>query len=1084
MSENDIPDNADEAVTTAAITLAASPQKGGGEEASTPQEEVFLQPADPEKRPLTRENAERRHLCTGPGPVAPLPPLGGVSGSSGWSSEVITDTFLSRCRAPQFEVLTKTIRRSQKPAVGGPSFGEYESMRAMCENSGSVVVALDTEFTSRPSLEGMPGVQSRTIDSYQFAVIHPTDPAALRLVTILPLDDRPDVALPNVRITLERALEVVIEFAGLHYHPLAPEGWTEKGVARSRGFNADGEWRSSQLFRSNKREGVASRALPVTLVGHYMHADLTTFADHRMVSEVRGKKPSGRAGVKARRGLWLDREVPDILRTVISASGGMVSVEPIRLVLRGGTRDYCRPVELSIRDSLGHAPAEGGALEVLGKAVGHPKIDVPGDWKTRMSEYRQLHRNQFLKYGAEDSIIVLEYVSALYGDNRAIPLTLPTAAARAIREAIKKEECMTSNRAFDLVFAGLIRSDETSENDVGVEDQLDYYRKNGKVPVDGAAATWQHACANAFRGGYNACNEIGFFPQQTNDFDLISCYPTSESILYDVDFTDLDGVILETVNNVPVTPNMIPDPLTPFVGFVRFRFPDHVTFPTIPVPVDSSMVFPRSSGAGRGVWASGPEIWLALQLGAEVFCQIGHLGRVRRDESGEPSRMLRGANRQLVEDRERAKRQFGKKSLEQGTIKIGSNSGFGKLCQGVMGQKGWDAWAQERDAIGGSSITSPYHGMMTTGIVRAVLLATMNQLSDLGYSTPSNTTDGLITDAGFDVIDGLDLYGLTDIWREARHTLTGSSEMWERKHHQTDLLNWTTRGNVSRQPHGVNAHAGYKLPRDIVEDSQEDRDLMYRLIAGRDGAVPCTFTQFPSVQELTRIELRHDFAPKRVEKAMLMEYDRKRRPVEDGLRADLVDVDVDDETFEVAHVRTVPWDTPEQAVLGRSVDSGLKRWDPDLGEEVWARSPVRRTEAQWQDYLERLDALLDEDGAHSESARLDRIAKSIVIAQRQGIIDVPWLRSEPGNGEIAWRLEKLTWFGLPLVKPRFWHHAKSDVERQIEVALDEIAPYVEEMQVAETIARLGPDDWFGGPDDDDFDPALAMELEAWAPPPA
>lgn len=843
--------------------------------------------------------------------------------------------------------------------------------------------------------------------------------------------DRSEVALPNVRISLERALEVVIEMMALHEHPLAPDGWTGKGVSWSHA-TVDGSRRPGELFRSNQRDGTVSRALPVTLAGHYMHADLTTFADHRMVAEIKGKKPSARAGFKGRKGLWLDRDIPDVLRTVISASGGMVSVEPIRLVLRGSSPRFCRPVELSIRDSLGHAPAEGGALEKLGEAVGMPKLEVPGDWKSQMSEYRARHREEFLEYGANDSVIVLEYLSALYGDDRAIPLTLPTAAARAIRETIKKDEEMTTTSGFNRVFAGLKKSNEMTENDVGIEDQLDYYRKNGQIPVDGAAATWQHACANAFRGGYNACNEIGFFGQQTNDFDLTSCYPTAESVFFDVDFTDLGGVIVETVNNEPLTLSRIDSPLTPFVGFVRFRFPAGVAFPTIPVPVDGSMVYPRTSGAGRGVWASGPEIWLALTLGAEVFCQIGHFGRIRRYEDGDPSRMLRGANRQLVADRERAKRQFGAESLEQGTIKITGNSGYGKLCQGVMGQTGWDAWAQERDAVGGSAITSPYHGMMTTGIVRAVLLATMNQLADLGYSTPSNTTDGLITDAGLDIVDGLDLYGLAALWREARHLLTGSDEMWERKHHQTDLLNWMTRGNVSRQMHGVNAHAGYKLPRNIVEDSPEDRELMYRLVASREGAVPCSYTQFPSVQELTRIDQRHDFAPHRVDKTMLMEFDRKRRPVREGMRADLVDGG--DTAFEVAHVQTVAWETPEQAIQGRSVDAGLKRWDDDLGEEVWTRSPVRRTRAQWLDYLDRLDALLDGDGAAAEAGRLERIAKSIVIAQRQGIIDIPWLRSEPGNGEIAWRLEKLTWFGLPpgqgaLLAPRQKRRRAPDRDR-------------------------------------------------------
>ena len=1029
--------------------------------------------APPQNPRNTRRNGQRRHRRIGQAQLPPSPPSNATTASQ-WSSTIVKDTRLSRQQPPQYEVLTRVIDRVPKrTSATGASFGDYASIRAMVEETGSIVIGFDTEFTDRPSLAGRPGVQGRTIDSYQAAAIDPLDDTKIRLVTILPLGDRPAEALPHMRISLERFLEVVITALELHEHPLAPDGWTAKGVSWTHATDSEGKKRPGELFRTSKKAGVASRALPITLLAHFQHADLTTFADHRLLRKVaprvvdkdgkgvyrKGGDPhtSVRAGYAGRQSVWLDRPIPDILRTVISASGGMVSPKPVRLVLDGATWRFCRPVELSVRDTLPHAPPNKRKLADLGSVVGVDKLELPDGWIERMSEYRLEHREDFLEYGAVDAVIALEYASALYGDHRAIPLTLPTAAARAVRESIKSAESMTTTSTFNLVFGGLVAATEHTENVVGVEDQLDYYRKKEQVPIDGAAATWQHACANAFRGGFNSCSEIGYFPWLTNDFDLISCYPTSESALLDVDFLHPDGVIRKTVNNVPLTLNDIDSPLTPFVGFVRFSHPQGVTYPAIPVQADASMIYPRSSGAGRGVWASAPEIWLALTLGAEVWCQIGHFGRVRRDERGRASRMLRGANRQLVQDRARAKKDFGPDSLEQGTLKIMANSSYGKLAQGVMGQKGWDAWAQQRDAVGGSAITSPYHAMMTTGLVRATLLATLNQLADLGYSTPSCTTDGFITDADLAVVDGLNLYGLSDIWREARESLTGSRQMWERKHHQTDLLNLTTRANFSRQPTGVLAHGGYKLPAGIVEDSQEDRDLMYRLVAGRDSAIPCSHRAFPSVQELTRIDKRYDFGGAVVEKQLQMEYDRKRRPVRDGMRVDHVDVEGD--LYEVAHVHTVPWDTPEQAVQGRSVDAGLKRWDDDLGEEVWTRCPVRRTEAQWTDYFERLEVLLDENGSLAEAERLDRIAKSIVIAQRQGIVDIPWLRGDTGNGEVAWRLEKLTWFGLPPVRERFWHHAKSDQERQIEVALDWIAPYVEQMMSCPAALLLQPDHW-------------------------
>ena len=382
-----------------------------------------------------------------------------------------------------------------------------------------------------------------------------------------------------------------------------------------------------------------------------------------------------------------------------------------------------------------------------------------------------------------------------------------------------------------------------------------------------------------------------------------------------------------------------------------------------------------------------------------------------------------------------------------------ANSPYGKLAQGVMGQRGWDAWAQERDAVGGSAITSPWHASMTTGLVRAVLLSTLNQLHDLGHSTPSCTTDGFITDADLDVVNGLDLFGLGPIWRESRLALSGSEEMWERKHQQTDLLNITTRANFSRQPGGVLAHGGYKLPEGIEHDSQADRDHMYALMAGRNGALPVTMKVFPSVQELTRIDKRLDFAPIVVTKQQTIEFDRKRRPVAAGMSRDLVEVD--GIQHEVAHVHTVPWDSPEQALLGRSVDQGLKVWDEDLGEPVWSRSPVRRTVGQWQDYFERLDALLDEDGSIAHAENLERIAKGIVIAFRQEVIDIPWLH--PGV-PLSDRLDAFEAFGLPRVKERFWSHARSKTERQIDVGLEAIQPYVEWMRAVDPFDESAPAD--------------------------
>ncbi|MFV8381061.1 DNA-directed DNA polymerase [Corynebacterium hindlerae] len=969
----------------------------------------------------------------------------------GWRVEVVTDPATSRKYPAQFAVLTKTVERSSRSTAG--NFRSYPSVSAMASGKESVVIGFDTEFVNvvrhDPELGwvGEDVESARKIVSYQFATVDPVDPTLLRLAVVIPLSYDGPRGTRVARLSLEKALNLVITAFELHTHPLA-RGWKSQGVSRAEVVDSSGKKHPSWWFK--KRKGVRASALPITLVAHYQHADLTSFIDHRKLLNTWETAYPGRSkyvatkkpGVDGRRARWLEGGLPDIMRAVISASGGLVSPKPVHLVLDGENRRWARPVALSIRDTMSHSGAR--PLAVLGDSVGVPKLKVPGNWIERMDDYWQQFPIDFLAYSINDAIIALEYCNAVYGDNADLPLTLPTGAARAVRRIIS-DELGGGAAKFNAVFGGLVEVDKDQDiPDPGIENHLDYYRKRELQPLDGAAATWLHACANSFRGGYNMAAELGIFPFPTYDFDLQSCYPTSASCVLDVDYLHEDGVITRTVNNYQLSLSDFDEwgPLTPFVGFVSFSFPESVAFPTIPVPVEGSMVFTRSSGDGRGVWASAPEIWAALMLGAVVTCQIGHFGRVLVKEDGTPSRLLRKAFKQLIDDRARAKSEFGPKSFEQDIIKLMANSPYGKLAQGVMGQSGWDSWAQEREAVGGSAITSPYHACYTTGIVRAVLLLTLNDLHDAGYRTPSCTTDGFITDAPFDVVDALDQLGLGDIWREAREALTGSCDMWEQKHQQSDLYNVTTRANFSRQSGGVLAHGGFKLPPHIVEDSQEDRDFMYDMLVTRDSALPMSMTVFPSLHELSRIENRLDFAPKRVHKELTIEFDRKRRPIPDGMTADFVIIG--GQKFEVAHVRTVPWDTPEDCRLGRSIDKGLKRFDKDSGQSVWTRSPVRRTREQWLDYFERLDRLLDEDGRIAEQERLERISKGIVIAQRQGVIEIPWLA--PGRS-LAERLDAFECFGLPRPRERFWHHARSKTERQVEVELNEIEPFVQEMML-------------------------------------
>lgn len=210
----------------------------------------------------------------------------------------------------------------------------------------------------------------------------------------------------------------------------------------------------------------------------------------------------------------------------------------------------------------------------------------------------------------------------------------------------------------------------------------------------------------------------------------------------------------------------------------------------------------------EGAWCAGPEVYLALRLGARVTVQIGYTMRVMDapDDSEDGSRSLRSALRQMVADRAIAKEVFGKGSLEEQTIKVGTNSGYGKLAQDVAERNGWDAWEERMESIGGSAVTSPYHASMTTSLVRTLLLAMANEIEIL-----SVTTDGFIT--AVEKIEALECFGIADVFRDTRLALADDPTVWEVKHKQDDLVNLSTRGNVSLSAGGVLAKAGLKTPK-------------------------------------------------------------------------------------------------------------------------------------------------------------------------------------------------------------------------------------------------------------------------------
>ncbi|EHK85784.1 hypothetical protein [Rhodococcus pyridinivorans] len=703
---------------------------------------------------------------------------------------------------------------------------------------------------------------------------------------------------------------------------------------------------------------------------------------------------------------------------------------------------------MTVRDTKALAPAGFGSLEKLGDLVGQSKVEIEQYELTDMATFSRTDTTRWLEYGAGDPLVCLEYTTAFFGEGRKVPHTLASASARAVREVVIDTLGITATldrtraQQFKAVFAGERPLEERVET---TEDGMGFRTVKGWTALDGDAETFQNSSANAFRGGLNQCTEVGFFDELTRDFDLKGAYLAAAALVRDVDFLHDDGVIEQTITKRLLTLDDVPEWQTPFVGYVCWEFPTDVKFPTLPGNVHDSTVYVRTAlnrrkarakarangradrwELGEGTWAMGPEIRAALLMGAEVWCQIGHRGRVLEVE-GKPSRCLAVGVKSFVAGRAVAAGRYGPKSLPALALKEGGNSIYGKTAQDVSPSRSWDAWRQKHVETGGSSITSPYHAAMITSFVRTLLLMAQNELHSMGRKVVSVTTDGMISDASLDEVEGLHLDGLNLLFASAREELSGDPTVWEVKHEQRWLYNLTTRGNISIEPDGVTAQNSYRSPDGMDKRSVEGREHFARLVLGRTGTVASKAKVPTSFAGMTRtpLEERLDFAMTERTTNLRMDFDLKRRPLLDAMTNDVVPFD--GVIYDVAHFDSAPWESLDDCRRAKATARA---------------SRCLRTVEHWKAWDLRYRN-------SSASLRIDdmgaAIVRSIVKGHRTGLWVVPNLDHGTVEDKLAW----LSRWGFTSSAPtKSWWRNMGRADRTGEgylLPIDDLEPYLSRM---------------------------------------
>lgn len=554
----------------------------------------------------------------------------------------------------------------------------------------------------------------------------------------------------------------------------------------------------------------------------------------------------------------------DPIRHVFDMQGGMISIKPVYLDLR--IDRFYMPIALTFRDTLALTPATGKKLSDMSKSLGMEKILLDSEKIDCMFDLYLSDLSTFSIYALNDAMITLLYAESLVGKNRSLMLT-SSACGEQILKAIIQKKNNWDEFLFDKILRGLILK-KKGKRSINSRSGLTFIQNQRFECINYSAVEIFTMSGLAYSGGYNQCFTIGIEDESlTFDIDLKSAYPLAMSLTPDIDYERPSTLIIEKVLRKGDYPLW---PFTPFYAHITFKFPRD-SIPCIPIDEDGSLVFVREGTS----YACAPEIWCALEQGAEIKIVRGIEPELRLDSNGNPIFSFSEPMKTLLIERDLLEKKYGKSSVQAQMLKTMANSIYGKTAQGIKEKNGFNSSKLTFEKMGFSSISLPPLASHTTSLVRSIIITTMFQLKQLGYKTFSATTDGFITNATIDVVRSLDLLGLSLPLKHALSHLNNSKivlEMWECKHHQEMFLNFCSRGNVAPNLDGVCAHGGYITG--YSKDSLEDRSAMIHTVLDRFGNTSDSFNKWTAFKDLAHGQ---DFSVIQQNRNLKLNFDGKQK---------------------------------------------------------------------------------------------------------------------------------------------------------------------------------------------------------------
>lgn len=680
--------------------------------------------------------------------------------------------------------------------------------------------------------------------------------------------------------------------------------------------------KSNQIIGENVKKDYEGRRLHVSLITHFGRTDLSFF---KILSGITYKRKND---LKLK---FEDHNFSMLSICRAAGAGGVFSMKKhgnytIPVDNSNGWNRYAM-FNVTIRDTMNFTNANNLSLASLGASLGLPKMDMS------KAEYECMHSTfknstyKFIKYSLADALITQRYFNQIIGENIMLPPTyngLNAECFKAKQIELLFKHYNFGTREFDFNYDEFFRGIEK------IQDGLDYNQDTNKfTPIqsyrilnnDPWFASFSFQMCESYYGGNNQCIAGYWIDKKTIDIDLKSAYPTAEACIYDIDYQK-PGFTHETERAIESFTNLLMmNPFLPCVVCLKsFKFPDTVKYPCITQKVDGNIVYTREKTGHEYIYINGIEYWAALKMGCKMHVISILQANILLDDDKNMVKTLGLVNSHLISKRKELAEKYGKKSKQALDYKLAANGSYGKMAQGMNDSNSYNALVDRMESVGGGCITNPYYASYITAIARVILNLTSQEITDLGYSTYSNTTDGLITDLPEELLPSLKIYGLKRILQENRALFFNEkpdSDIFEVKHRQDTFLNVATRHNIALNEGGVLAHGGIKT--EYEKDSMQDRFEMIRSFlecstAGYD------YKDSSSVSMRQIVMQGKKFHKEDLIKNHAMRYDFKRKP------CDISDENIEFQgnVYTVARFDTVPYQNIEEFLKYRAAAKTYK----------------------------------------------------------------------------------------------------------------------------------------------------------------